>query len=193
MLFVPAFSRHVQPLGRSRYQTSGFSTTSEFPTELLTLWWAGTCTTCAESRASTSSPFPSSGTRCAAAVDPTWHTQDSPGPILASALANMAHIRQSSPDSGLGFQVKVVETIQVVCAWLHHVHHPHSLGQGLLSCAASERRGKFLRDFKDFCLKAKARIWPSLSYIYHIHSAALLPSDCRVCTIFAQRQFCPRP
>ena len=38
--------------------------------------------------------------------------------------ANMEHIRQSRPDSGLGFQVKVRKTFQVV---------PSSLGSGLKS------------------------------------------------------------
>ena len=40
----------------------------------------------------------------------------------------MAHIRQSRPDSGLGFQVKVVHTIPVV---------PSSLGSGGCTCLGS--------------------------------------------------------
>jgi len=40
---------------------------------------------------------------------------------LAGCRANMAHIRQSRPDSGCGFQVKVLKTFQVF---------PSSLGSG---------------------------------------------------------------
>jgi hypothetical protein len=36
--------------------------------------------------------------------------------------ANLAHIRQSRPDSGLGFQVKVLQTFQVVPSSLGRVH-----------------------------------------------------------------------
>ena len=45
--------------------------------------------------------------------------------------ANMAHSRQSSPDSGLGFQVKVIYTLQVVIS---------SLGSGW-GCTAPGRGG----------------------------------------------------
>jgi len=73
----------------------------------------------------------------------------------------MAHVRQSRPDSGRAFEVKVLKRFYVV---------PSSLGsdlwtledimQGLLLLSASERRGSNLKGFKDFNLKAKARIWP---------------------------------
>ena len=36
--------------------------------------------------------------------------------------------------------------------------------------ATAERRGKTLNGFKDFYVKAKARIWPWLPYICHICS-----------------------
>ena len=37
-------------------------------------------------------------------------------------------------------------------------------------CPAAGRRGKHLKGFKNFCLKATARIWPRLSYMCHICS-----------------------
>ena len=43
--------------------------------------------------------------------------------IRGRCRANMAYIRQSRPDSGLGFQVKVVEAFQLVLS---------SLGSGWL-------------------------------------------------------------
>jgi len=45
-----------------------------------------------------------------------------PGFVPSRCRANMAHVRQSRPDSGIGFQVKVPEMFQVV---------PCSLGSGL--------------------------------------------------------------
>jgi len=53
---------------------------------------------------------------------------------LHRCRANMAHGRQSRPDSGLGFQVKVRETV-------------------------SERRGNTLLGIQDFTLEAEARNW----------------------------------
>ena len=47
------------------------------------------------------------------------HGSTRSGDVLSSA--NMAHVRQSRPDPGLGFQVKVVSTFEVV---------PSSLGSG---------------------------------------------------------------
>ena len=38
--------------------------------------------------------------------------------------------------------------------------------------SASERRGSRLKGFKDFYLKAKAKIWPCLTYMCHIRSTA---------------------
>ena len=35
---------------------------------------------------------------------------------------------------------------------------------------APERKGINLKDFKDFYMKAKARIWPGLSYMCHFRS-----------------------
>ena len=35
-------------------------------------------------------------------------------------------------------------------------------------------RGNNLKGLKDFCLKAKARIWPCLSYVCHIRARAVL-------------------
>ena len=43
------------------------------------------------------------------------------GVFSVRCLANMAHIRQSRPESGLGFQVNVLQLLQVV---------PSSLGSG---------------------------------------------------------------
>jgi len=57
------------------------------------------------------------------------HMQDSHG-------QHVAHIRQSWPDYGLGFQVNVLEMIQVVA----------------ISVAVNR--------FKDFYLKDEAKIWP---------------------------------
>ena len=92
-----------------------------------------------------------------------WHISDSHAQI-------MAQIRQSRPDSGLGFQVKVLETFQDV---------PSSLGNGerLITClrlGAGGRgeigRGEGQGDVQDLpqelsffstnYLKAEARIWP---------------------------------
>jgi len=55
--------------------------------------------------------------------DPT-HTHFSPNKGLSqlTAAERICHIRQSRPDSGLGFQAKVLENFQVV---------PSSLGSGL--------------------------------------------------------------
>jgi hypothetical protein len=39
-------------------------------------------------------------------------------------------------------------------------------------CAASEQRENTLKGFKDFNLKAKAGIWPWLSYMCHIRYSA---------------------
>ena len=44
--------------------------------------------------------------------------------------------------------------------------------------AATERRGNNLRGFEDIYLEAKARIWPRLSYMYHIRSAAGKHIEC---------------
>ena len=40
--------------------------------------------------------------------------------------------------------------------------------------SASEQIGSNLTELKDFCLKAKAIIWPWLSYMCHIHSPAVI-------------------
>ena len=47
-----------------------------------------------------------------------------PAPTVVRCRANVAHIRQSKPDFGLGFQVKVLESFTVV---------PSSLGRGLVT------------------------------------------------------------
>ena len=79
--------------------------------------------------------------------------------------ANMHHIRQSRPDSGLGFQIKVRHSLHI---------DPSELGSGsktnaLLSArgrqndlsgvgagnAASERRGHTLESYEDFELIVK--------------------------------------
>ena len=47
-----------------------------------------------------------------------------------------------------------------------------------------ERRGITLKRFKDVCLKAKARIWPWLSYTCRIRSTAdLVPRHLVVATL----------
>jgi len=43
--------------------------------------------------------------------------------------------------------------------------HKEETRWSFFSTAASERRGGNLKDFKDFYLQAKARIWPSLSFV----------------------------
>ena len=40
--------------------------------------------------------------------------------------------------------------------------------------ALSERKGNSFKDFDDFYLKAKARIWPELAYVFHVRSAAAI-------------------
>ena len=50
------------------------------------------------------------------------------GVVCASRCqANMAHMRQSRPDSGLGFQIKVLKTFSVVPSWLGREAHPTQL------------------------------------------------------------------
>ena len=59
------------------------------------------------------------------------------------------------------------------------------------SGTAAERRGNTFKGFEDSCLKAKARIWPGLSYLLDVHSAARSLSylfnihltDCPICSI----------
>ena len=81
--------------------------------------------------------------------------------------ANMAPIRQSKPDYGLGFEVEILTTIQVV---------PSSLGSGTRNSRGNSQRGRFrakgnyFKVFKSFCLKADARIWPWLTNLCHIRS-----------------------
>ena len=43
---------------------------------------------------------------------------------------------------------------------------------GVLSTVCERKRDKRKR-FKDCCLKAKARIWPGLSYVCHVRSTAV--------------------
>jgi len=54
-----------------------------------------------------------------------WHIYDSLGECgtYTTVQANMAHMRQSRPDFGFDFQVKVLTTVQVV---------PSLLGSGLV-------------------------------------------------------------
>ena len=55
-----------------------------------------------------------------------------------SCRANVAHTRQSGPDSGLSFKVKVLKTFQVV---------PSSLGSGIVNSATMYSKKNFLRWF----------------------------------------------
>ena len=59
--------------------------------------------------------------RLRSVVERMWRMQDSQDQILAFCRANVAHARQTRPDSGPGFQAKVLTPIQVV---------PSSLGSG---------------------------------------------------------------
>ena len=45
--------------------------------------------------------------------------------------------------------------------------------------SASERRGDTLKDFKDFYLEVKARIWPWLSNMLQVRSTADVPEEGR--------------
>ena len=92
----------------------------------------------------------------------------------------MAYIRHSRPDSGLGFQVKVLQIFLVV---------PFSLDSGMgastvLGCSLAidavrsfSGRVRAKRDnvkgFDNFHPKATARIWSSMSYLCRICSTAV--------------------
>ena len=58
-----------------------------------------------------------------------WHIRESHGGTFKTVLrANVAHIRQSRPNYGLGFEVKVLETFHVVLSSeLARKHIPHLL------------------------------------------------------------------
>jgi len=58
-------------------------------------------------------------------------------PPGARSRANMAHIRQSRPDSGLGFQAKVLERCQVVRSSLGRGRLRHLLPLAALACCPS--------------------------------------------------------
>ena len=64
-----------------------------------------------------------------------------------TSRSNVAHIRESRPDSGASAEV--------------------------LGSAASERRGDNFKRFDDFYLKARSIIWPQLTYMCHIRSTAV--------------------
>ena len=44
--------------------------------------------------------------------------------------------------------------------------------------AACERRGNKLKGFNWFCLKAKSRMWPRMSYVCHIVSTSRFTKEC---------------
>ena len=50
-------------------------------------------------------------------------------------------------------------------AWGWGISAPSSLASRFPTRATSERRGNNLNGSKDFCMKARARIWPGLPYI----------------------------
>ena len=108
-----------------------------------------------------------------------------PGPCGSSrhlpssrCRSNMAHIRQSRPDSGLGLesglgiQVKVLETVAVV-------HSPSSPRASRLSALwfvpIPSKEGAPSKSFNNFYPKAKARIWPSLTCLCLSSSEVLFP------------------
>jgi len=98
-----------------------------------------------------------------------------------SCWAIMAHTKQSRSDTDLKFQVKVLSTFHVVATSLES--GPEK-GQGWLSVGSARlsgpptpskapgRNGNTVKAFKDFDLKAKAILWPSLSNMCHIRLKA---------------------
>jgi len=71
--------------------------------------------------------------------------------------ANMAHIRQSRPDSGLSVKVKVLKTFWTAPAVSHLAEEFCAMGD---AGGEVERTGNNLKRVTDFNLNVTARIWP---------------------------------
>jgi len=72
-------------------------------------------------------------------------------PLRTRCRANMAHVTQSRPDSGLGFQAQVLKTFQVV---------PSSLdsGEQLLHSNVQQFRGGLVFKAHRLCVSLNSRL-----------------------------------
>ena len=68
----------------------------------------------------------------------------------------MAHVRQSRPDAGLGFQVEGLNTFQVVPLRLEVARTPVNRDVNPLPSEGE----KNVRGLQDAYVRAKTRIWP---------------------------------